>query len=57
MAAQLKQDDDLTVTTVPGGLGEFSVLIDGAKVINYNRLLYPTTRKMVAATRTFLAKA
>lgn len=57
VAAQLSQDEDVSVTTVPGGLGEFSVLIDGEKVINFNRFLYPTTRKMVAATRTFLAKA
>ena len=56
MAAQLSKDDALVVETVRGGLGEFSVYIDGKKVVDTNRLWYPTTSTVVAKTRTFLAK-
>ena len=37
----------MEVETVKGGLGEFSVYMDGRKVIDTNRLWYPTTSKMV----------
>ena len=56
VAAQLSKDDALVVETVRGGLGEFSVYIDGKKVVDTNRLWYPTPSKVVAKTRTFLAK-
>ena len=56
MAAELKQDDDVEVKTVKGGLGELSVFIDGQKVIDTNRLWYPRSRKIVNSARTLLAK-
>ncbi len=42
VAAQLSKENDLEVRTARGGLGEFSVSLDGQKVIDTNRLWYPT---------------
>ena len=56
MAAQLSKENDLEVKTVKGGLGEFSVSLDGQKVIDTNRLWYPTPSKVVAKTRALLAE-
>lgn len=55
MAAQLSKENDLKVETAKGGLGEFSVSIDGQKVIDTNRFWYPTPRKVVAEVRKLLA--
>ena len=49
VAAQLSKENDLEVETAKGGLGEFSVSIDGQKVIDTNRLWYPTPGKVVHA--------
>lgn len=38
VAAQLSKENDLEVETAKGGLGEFSVSIDGRKVVDTNRL-------------------
>jgi len=48
VAAQLSKENDIEVATAKGGLGEFSVSIDGQKVIDTNRLWYPIPRKVVA---------
>jgi len=56
VAAQLSKENGVEVETAKGGLGEFSVSIDGQKVINTNRLWYPTPSKVVAKTRKLLAK-
>jgi len=55
VAAQLSKENDLEVETAKGGLGEFSVSIDGQKVIDTNRLWYLTTSKMVKKIRVLLA--
>jgi hypothetical protein len=55
VAAQLSEGTDVEVETVKGGLGEFSVSIDGRKVIDTNRLWYPTPRKVVARAKSLLA--
>jgi hypothetical protein len=55
VAAQLSQENDLKVETVRGGLGEFSVSIDGKKVIDTNRFWYPAPNKVVAKVRKLLA--
>ena len=55
VAAQLSTENDLEVKTVKGGLGELSVSIDGQKVIETNRLWYPTPGKVVAKVRKLLA--
>jgi hypothetical protein len=47
VAAQVKQETGVNVETIKGGLGEFSVHIDGRKVVDTNRLWYPTPGKIV----------
>lgn len=56
VAAQLSKENDLEVETAKGGFGEFSVSIDGQKVIDTNRLWYPTPGKVVAKVRKLLAE-
>ena len=56
VAAELSKEDDVEVETIKGGLGEFSVSIDGRKVIDTSRLWYPTPSKVVAKTRSLLAE-
>lgn len=54
VAANLRQDSDVEVETVKGRLGEFSVTVDGEKVVNTNRLLYPNPGKVVRKVRSVL---
>jgi len=56
VAAQLRKESDAQVETVRGGLGEFSVQIDGQKVIDTNRLWYPTPSKIVKKIQALLAE-
>jgi len=56
VAAEFKNDSDVQVTIVKGGLGELSVSIDGRKVIDTNRLWYPRPSKIVNELRTLLTK-
>ena len=56
VAAELKNDSDVQVTIVRGGLGELSVSIDNRKVIDTNRLWYPRPSKIVNDVRTLLTK-
>ena len=56
VAAQFKDDSDVQVGIVKGGLGELSVSIDGKKVIDTNRLWYPRPSKIVNDLRSLLTK-
>jgi len=56
VAAELSKENNLEVQTTKGGFGEFSVSIDGEKVIDTNRLWYPTPSKVVTKTRALLVK-
>ena len=56
MAAELSTDADVTVQTVKGGFGEFSVSIDGEKVIKPSRLGVLRPSKVVAKARSLLAE-
>ncbi len=56
VAAELKEESGVQVEMVKGGLGEFSVLIDDRKVIETNRLWYPSPSKVVNELRSLLAK-
>jgi hypothetical protein len=56
VADQLREENDLRVETVKGGLGEFSVSIDGHKAIDTSRLWYPVPSKVVERVRTLLAE-
>jgi hypothetical protein len=55
VAAQLSEENNAQVEIVRGGLGEFSVYIDDRKVIDTNRLWYPTPRKIVKKIQALLA--
>jgi hypothetical protein len=56
VAAQVKEETGVNVETVKGGLGEFSVHIDGRKVVDTNRLWYPTPGKIVKRIVALLAE-
>lgn len=56
VAAELKKETDVQVETVRGGLGEFSVDLDDRKVIDTNRLWYPTPSKVVRKIKALLAE-
>jgi len=56
VAAELKKETDVQVETVRGGLGEFSVHLDDRKVIDTNRLWYPTPSKVVKKIKALLAE-
>jgi len=54
VAAAFENDSDVQAAIVKGGLGELSVSIDGKKVIDTNRFLYPRPSKIVKDLRTLL---
>jgi hypothetical protein len=56
VAAQLRKETDAQVETIKGGLGEFSVYLDERKVIDTNRLWYPTPSKIVKKMKALLAE-
>jgi hypothetical protein len=56
VASQLRGENDLQIQAVAGGLGEFSVFLDGQEAITTNRLWYPRPGKVVARVRELLAK-
>ena len=51
VARQLEEADDFQVETVAGGLGEFTVFIEGQKIVDTNRLWYPLPSKVVTRVR------
>ena len=56
VAAQLLKENDVEVGTAKGGLGEFSVSIDGQKIVDANRFWYPTPSKVISKARALLAQ-
>ena len=56
VAAQLRKENNARVEVVRGGLGEFSVYVDDRKVIDTNRLWYPTPSKIVKKIQVLLAE-
>ncbi len=56
MAAQLSKENNVETVTVKGGFGEFSVYIDGRKVIDTNRLWYPTPSKIAKKVQAMLTE-
>ncbi len=57
VAAELRKEKDINVETMKGGLGEFSVHIDGDNVIDTNRLLYPAPSKIVKKVKSLLSSS
>ena len=56
VAAAFENDREFQATIVKGGLGELSVSIDGNKVIDTNRFLYPRPSRIVNDIRRLLTK-
>jgi len=54
VAARLRKENNAQVEVVRGGLGEFSVYVDDRKVIDTNRLWYPTPSKIVKKIQALL---
>ncbi len=54
VAAQLRKENNAQVEVVKGGLGEFSVHVDDRKVIDTNRLWYPSPGKIVQKIQALL---
>jgi len=50
-AAAIKEELGIDAETVIGDRGEFSVLVNGQKVIGKGFLLLPSKKKVVAAVR------
>lgn len=46
LAARLGKECNAHVETVQGGLGEFSVLVEGQEVVSTSRLWYPNLNKV-----------
>ncbi len=56
VAAELSKENSCEVKTIAGGLGEFSVSIDGEKVHDTNRFWYPSHKNVVAKIRELLSQ-
>ena len=56
VAAQLRKENNAQVEVVRGGLGEFSVYVDDRKVIDTNRLWYPSPGKVVRKIQALIAE-
>jgi hypothetical protein len=54
-AAAIKKELGIDSEVVVGDLGEFSVLVNGQKVISKGVLLLPSAKKIVAAVRKSLS--
>jgi hypothetical protein len=54
--AELKKEGGVEVEMKRGGLGELSVSIDDQKVVNTNRLWYPTPGAVLKKVRAALAE-
>lgn len=51
MAAELSRIPGVRVDLVRGGLGEFSVDLDGERIVATNRLWYPNVSKVLGALK------
>ena len=54
VADELRAEEGVEVELVKGGLGEFSVSIDGQKEVATTRFLYPRPSKVAARVRALL---
>ena len=51
LAARLRSECNAGVTTVPGGIGEFTVLVDGQEVFKESRFWYPRLEEVFKAVK------
>jgi hypothetical protein len=55
VVARIAAGPDVDVKVQRGGLGEFSVTLDGEKIVDTNRLWYPNPGRVVERVRERLA--
>ena len=55
VAADLQVESNVEIMTTKGGLGEFSVWLDGNVIVKSNRLLSPNPARVVDKVRDALA--
>ena len=51
VAAELTNEDELTVDVVKGGLGELSVIVEERKIFKASPLWYPTPSTVIRKVR------
>lgn len=56
LAARLRRECSADVTTLRGGLGEFTVLVDGQEVVKESRLWYPRLEEVFKAVKARLTE-
>ena len=56
LEAKLKHQGNVQVEMQKGGFGEFSVTVDGEKVVKTNRLLYPNPSKVMSTVLSALGE-
>jgi hypothetical protein len=56
VAAELKKERDVQIDLVKGGLGEFSVSIDGQKHFDAGRFWYPRPSRVLDKIRALLTQ-
>ena len=56
LAAKLETQPEVHVEKIPGGFGEFSVLVDQQKVVDTNRFWYPSPAKVLRLVQARIAE-
>ena len=51
VAAEMRKEPGVLVTSERGGLGELSVTVDGREIVNSNRFWYPNLWSMMRRLR------
>ncbi len=54
LAARLRSECDADVVMVSGGIGEFTVLVEGQEVVRTSRLWYPRLSKVFETVKAHL---
>ena len=56
LAARLRSECDAEVVTASGGIGEFTVFVEGQAVFESSRLWYPRLSKVLQTVKAHLAE-
>jgi hypothetical protein len=54
LAAKLRNELDVCVETIPGGFGEFTVLLDGQEVVRTSRFWFPSPTRVLQKVKSCL---
>ncbi len=55
LAAKLRKERNVQVEAMQGGFGEFTVLVDGQKVVQTSRWWYPSPTRVLEKVKARLA--